>query len=44
MGGVEGVYNRHQYREEKTRALELLAGLIENILQTEGRENTEPRA
>jgi integrase len=43
MNGVEGIYDRHQYREEKARALELLAGLIENILKTEGRENSEPR-
>jgi hypothetical protein len=43
MGGVEGVYDRHRYREEKAQALKMLAGLIENILKTEGRENSEPR-
>jgi integrase len=30
--GVEGVYDRHSYREEKAHALRALAGLIENIL------------
>jgi integrase len=32
MNGVEGIYDRHQYREEKAHALKALAGLIENIL------------
>jgi integrase len=31
--GVEGVYDRHSYREEKAHALRALAGLIENILR-----------
>jgi integrase len=30
--GVHGVYDRHQYVQEKARALKMLAGLIENIL------------
>ena len=30
--GVEGVYDRHSYREEKAHALRALAGLIGNIL------------
>jgi hypothetical protein len=30
--GVEGVYDRHKYNEEKAHALKALAGLIENIL------------
>jgi integrase len=30
--GVEGVYDRHSYREEKAHALKALANLIENIL------------
>ena len=30
--GVEGVYDRFAYREEKAFALNALAGLIENIL------------
>lgn len=30
--GVEGVYDRHDYTAEKSRALEALAGLIERIL------------
>ena len=29
--GVEGVYDRHSYREEKAHALRALASLIENI-------------
>jgi integrase len=35
IGGVEGIYNRHEYREEKAHALRALAGLIENILRPE---------
>ena len=31
--GVEGVYDRHSYREEKAHALRALDGLIENILR-----------
>ena len=33
--GVEGVYDRHSYRDEKAHALKALAGLIENILRPE---------
>jgi integrase len=33
--GVQGTYDRHQYREEKAHALRLLAGLIDNILRPE---------
>ena len=33
--GVEGVYDRHSYRDEKAQALKVLAGLIENILRPE---------
>jgi integrase len=33
IGGVEGVYDRHRYTEEKAYALKALAGLIENILR-----------
>jgi integrase len=33
IGGVEGIYNRHEYRQEKAHALRALAGLIENILR-----------
>ena len=32
MQGVEGVYDRHSYRDEKAEALRRLAGLIETIL------------
>ena len=31
--GVEGVYDRYDYREEKAQALEMLVGLIDNILR-----------
>ena len=31
MKGVEGTYDRHQYRDEKGHALKALAGLIESI-------------
>jgi integrase len=31
--GVEGVYDRHDYRQEKAHALKKLAGLVELILQ-----------
>jgi integrase len=30
--GVEGIYDRHEYRDEKAHALRALAGLIESIL------------
>jgi integrase len=33
IGGVAGIYNRHQYRQEKAHALKALAGLIDNILR-----------
>jgi integrase len=32
IAGVEGIYDRHSYREEKAHALKALASLIENIL------------
>jgi hypothetical protein len=32
MKGVEGTYDRHQYRDEKGHALKALAGLIESII------------
>ena len=32
MGGVEGIYDRHTYREEKAHALKALAALIEKIV------------
>src|SRR6185295_9884742 len=37
IAGVEGVYDRHSYREEKTDALRRLAHLIESLVVT--REN-----
>jgi integrase len=36
IAGVEGIYDRHQYREEKAQALRALAGLLENILRPHG--------
>jgi integrase len=32
IDGVEGIYDRHAYKEEKGQALKMLAGLVENIL------------
>jgi hypothetical protein len=34
--GVEGIYDRHSYHEEKAHALRALAGLIELILAPQG--------
>ena len=34
--GVEGVYDRHSYREEKAEALNRLAGLIDTIINPPG--------
>jgi hypothetical protein len=39
IGGVQGVYNRHQYLEEKTDALKRLADLVEMILNPPGKTN-----
>jgi integrase len=41
--GVEGVYDRHSYREEKAHALKALAGLIDNILRPESAKVTRLR-
>jgi integrase len=35
IGGVESVYDRHAYREEKAQALKMLAGLVGNILRND---------
>jgi integrase len=32
IGGVRGVYDRHQYHDEKARAFEALAGLVARIV------------
>jgi integrase len=32
MGGIRGTYDRHEYADEKRRAFEALAGLIERIV------------
>ena len=39
--GVEGVYDRHSYRDEKADALKRLAGLLDTILNQPG-ENVVP--
>jgi hypothetical protein len=39
IGGVQGVYNRHSYLEEKTDALKRLATLVETILNPPERTN-----
>jgi hypothetical protein len=31
MGGVRGTYDRHEYLDEKRRAFEALAALVERI-------------
>jgi integrase len=36
INGVGGIYDRHQYGEEKAHALAALAGLIESILRNDG--------
>ena len=36
ISGVEGVYDRHSYVEEKGRALDALAGLVDRILKGGG--------
>ena len=40
IGGVEGVYDRHAYRNEKAEALRRLAGLIDGLVHP--RENVTP--
>src|SRR5262249_24758407 len=37
IGGVRGIYDRHEYHDEKRHAFEALAGLVERIV--EPREN-----
>ena len=37
IGGVRGVYDRHEYHREKARAYELLAGLIDRIVKGGGK-------
>ncbi len=41
LPGVEGIYDRHEYREEKADALAKLAGLIALILKPPA-ENVVP--
>ena len=33
LGGVEGTYDRHHYRDEKADALARLANLIQSIIE-----------
>jgi integrase len=42
IGGVEGIYNRHQYFEEKADALSKLAALIERIINPSDQTNVIP--
>jgi hypothetical protein len=39
IGGVQGVYNQHDYFEEKADALERLARLVETILNPPDKSN-----
>ena len=39
LAGVEGVYDRHSYRDEKAEALRRLAGLVETILNPPAGKN-----
>ena len=41
QGGVFGIYDRHQYREEKADALKKLAALIDTIVNPPG-DNVVP--
>jgi integrase len=40
MSGIRGIYDKHKYREEKRRAFEALASLLERI--TDPRANVTP--
>jgi integrase len=42
LTGVEGIYDRHTYRDEKAEALRRLAGLVETILNPPAGENVVP--
>jgi hypothetical protein len=42
IGGVRGVYDRHEYLEEKRRAFEALASLVERIVEPQ--DNVVPIA
>jgi integrase len=35
IDGVEGIYDRHRYTEEKAQTLKMLAGLIDAILRND---------
>jgi integrase len=39
IGGVQGVYNKHEYRDEKRAAFEALALQIERILASAGKRD-----
>jgi hypothetical protein len=36
IGGIRGIYDRHEFYSEKKAAFEALAGLIERIVQPPG--------
>ena len=42
IGGVEGVYDRHRYDDEKADALAKLANLIERIVSGRPSDNVVP--
>jgi integrase len=42
VGGVEGVYDRHAYRDEKASALRALASLIDTIVNPPDADNVVP--
>jgi len=41
--GVQGIYNRHEYKEEKAQALKALASMIESILNPQTKESNVHR-
>ena len=42
IGGVEGVYDRHAYFDEKAAALDMLAKLVETIVNPPSSTNVVP--
>jgi hypothetical protein len=42
IGGVRGVYDRHSFLEEKRKAFDKLAGLIERIVSPQDQDNVVP--
>jgi hypothetical protein len=42
IGGVRGVYDRHEYLEEKRLAFEALASLVDRIVNPSAQTNVVP--